>query len=127
MSRPRPNTAQRKWWIIGGIGVAIMCALAAWWGISASKGVTANQAGFKVISNDRTQVTWDVITPKKKAVTCTIIAMDDRRNVLGTKTVSLKRSQYTSTRYTDTLRTTARAVTGTVQECHYTGERAPAQ
>lgn len=129
MSPARPQAEQRKWWIIGIIGVILMSVFAAWFGISASSNtVTANQAGFKVISDDRIEVRWDVIpSERNRAITCTIIALNDKRDVLGTKQVELKPSPYRSTRYSDVLRTTSRAVSGTVKECHYTGERPPSQ
>lgn len=129
MSPARPPAEQRKWWIIGTIGVAIMTAFAVWFGLSASSNtVTANQAGFKILGDDRIQVSWDVIpSERNKPITCTLIALNDKRDVLGTKVVQLKASSYRSTRYEDVVRTTSRAVSGTVKECHYTGERAPSQ
>ena len=119
--------SQRTWWIIGIVGVLAMSAIAAWFGISASEGVKFSQAGFKVLSPAEVRVSWDVVTPKKKPVTCTLIAMNDRRDVVGTKIVDVPASQFTSTRYTNVLKTTQLAVTGTVKECHYQGDRAPNQ
>lgn len=125
MPLPRPPAEQRKWWIIGTIGIGLMTAFAVWFGLQwTSHTVTANQHSFKVIGDDRVQISWDVIpSDKNKPVTCTLIALNDRRDVLGSKTVQLKPSPYDSTTYTDTLRTTSRAVSGTVKECHYTGEK----
>lgn len=129
MSPARPQSERRKWWIIGTVGVALMSALAIWFALSAtSHTVTANQAGFTINGDDRVTVRWDVIPSERdKPITCTLIALNDKRDVLGTKTVSLAPSSYRSTRYEDVVRTTSRAVSGTVKECHYTGERAPSQ
>ncbi|WP_074046511.1 DUF4307 domain-containing protein [Dermacoccus nishinomiyaensis] len=129
MPLERPRAEQRKWWIIGTLGVVLMTAFCIWFGIQwTSNTVTANQHGFKVLSDDRIQVSWDVIpSDKDKPVTCTLIALNDRRDVLGSKSVSLKPSPYDSTTYTDIVRTTSRAVSGTVKECHYTGEKAQAE
>lgn len=118
---------QKKWWIIGAVGVLVMSLLAGWFAISASGGVGYSQAGFKVESDSSVKVIWDVHTPEKKPVTCTLITLNDKRDVLGTKVVNLPVSKYESTRYTQHVKTVSRAVTGTVQECHYTGERAPRQ
>lgn len=129
MPPARPQAEQRKWWIIGGLGVALMTALAVWFGVSStSNTINATQHGFKILGDDRIRVSWDVVpSEKNKPITCTLIALNDKRDVLGTKTVSLRPSPYTSTTYSDVVRTTSRAVSGTVRECHYTGERAPQQ
>lgn len=127
-TRPR-GRGNRKWWLIGVVGIMLMSIFAAWFGLSASRGVDAKQAGFKVISDSEVKVIWDVVTLEEKApVTCTLITMNDKRDVLGTKVVQLPKSEYKSTRYTQVVKTTSRAVTGTVKECHYTeGGRAPRQ
>ena len=119
--------AQKKWWITGTLGVLLMSLLAGWFALSASQGVTYQQAGFKIISNSAVDVRWDVTAKEKRPVTCTLITLNDKRDVLGTKVVNLPVSKYESTRYSQVVKTTSRAVTGTVKECHYTGERTPNQ
>lgn len=96
-----------------------MTALAVWFGLRTSDSLSATQAGFTVISDHKIQVVWDVVDPEHKPISCTIIAMDIDRNVVGTKSVKLARSRYESTRYHQDLLTTSRAVTGTVSACSY--------
>ena len=116
----KPN--QRTWWIIAAVGIAAMAVLAAWFGLALSKNVSATQAGFSVKSDSLVEVRWDVVTPEKKPVTCRLIALDNSRNVVGTKVVNLAVSKFDSTRYTAEIKTTSRPVTATVDQCQYTDQ-----
>lgn len=119
MSLPRPTPDQRKWWVIAGVGIALMTAFAVWFGMRQAQGIQANQAGFTVKSNSDVELQWDVVAPQHKPIECTLIAEDNQRNVLGTKTVKLAASKYTSTRYHADIATTDRPVTATVSSCSY--------
>lgn len=124
MSDSGAHATKRRWWIISAVGVAVMLALCIWYALTwQSDNITANQAGFSVKSDDLVTVSWDVVPSKKEPITCTLIALSDRRDVLGTKVVQLKKSPYNSTRYNADIRTTSRAVSATVKECHYTSDK----
>jgi len=117
MTIPRPAPGQLKWWVIGAAGILVGCALAVWFGISATRGVSWSDAGYQVVSNTRVDITFDVIHQDGKPATCTLQALDIKHGQVGERTVHLPASTYASTRYTRTVHTVAKAVTGTVESC----------
>ncbi len=117
MQIPAAPTSQRRWWVIGGVLVAIGIALATWWGVSASRGISWEQAQNKVVSKTQVDVTFDVINQNGKPVTCTLIAYDLNHTQVGKVDVQLPGSTFQSTRYTRSVRTAAPAVTGMVDHC----------
>lgn len=117
MPFPRPAPHERKWWVIGGIGVTIAVLLAIWFGISATAGITWNDAGHHVIDDRRVQIRFDVNDPDRGPVQCTVVALSDQHAVVGRRTVDLPASTYDSTRHTTTIRTAERAVAVQVDQC----------
>ncbi|GAB3577757.1 hypothetical protein GCM10027579_00180 [Calidifontibacter terrae] len=103
--------------MIGGILVTIGVALSIWWGVSASRGISWEQAQNTVVSNTRVSVTFDVINQNNRPVTCTLIAYDLSHTQVGKVDVHLPGSHFQSTRYTRTVQTAAPAVTGMVDHC----------
>ncbi|AKU15989.1 DUF4307 domain-containing protein [Luteipulveratus mongoliensis] len=120
MPLPRPAPGQAKWWVIGTVGVALGVALATWWGISASQGVTWNDAGHSIVDDRSVQVRFDVTADTDKGVTCSIKALAVDHSTVGSKQVAYPPSKYPSTRYVATIATTERATTATVDSCEYT-------
>lgn len=119
MNLPRLTPEERKWWVIGIIGVLIMTAGAVWWGISATRGVSWENGAF-VVKNDRSvQVTFYVTNQDGKPVTCQLEAQDISHGRVGVVTVQLPASQFRTTVYTRTIPTVAKAVTGFVNDCEY--------
>lgn len=119
MAIPRPAPEQRKWWVIGIVGVLIMTAGAIWWGISATRGVSWDNGPFKVVNDRSVQVTFYVTNQDGKPVRCTLEAQDISHNRVGVLTVNLPASHYTTTSYTRTIPTVSKAVTGIVDSCEY--------
>lgn len=119
MQLPRPAPGQGKWWAIGSVGVLVMTAFATWFGIAASGGVQWSDAGHDIVSDTQVQVTFDVINQNGRPVTCTIEAQANDHSQVGVATFALPASDKGVVRYTRTLRTVTRAVTGTVDTCHY--------
>ncbi|TWP36199.1 DUF4307 domain-containing protein [Leekyejoonella antrihumi] len=119
MTITRPAPGQLKWWVIGTVGILLGCAVAVWFGISSTRGVSWSDAGFNIVGNTRVDVTFDVIHQNGKPVTCTLEALDLQHGQVGQTTVDLPASTYSSTRYTRTVHTVAKAVTGTVDSCSY--------
>lgn len=119
MAIPRPAPENRKWWVIGTIGVAVMTAMAIWWGISASSGLSYDNGPFKVVDARSVQVTFYVTNQDNKPIRCTLEAQDIGHNQVGVLEVNLPASGYTTTEYTRTVPTIRKAVTGIVDECSY--------
>ncbi|MBB2894548.1 DUF4307 domain-containing protein [Flexivirga oryzae] len=119
MAIPRPAPEQRKWWVIGIVGVLIGIGLATWWGISATRGVSWDNGPFTVNDSRSVKVTFYVTNQDGKPVRCTLEAQDITHNRVGVLTVDLPASHYTTTEYTRTIPTVAKAVTGIVDHCAY--------
>lgn len=119
MQLPTPPAGQGKWWVIGTVGVVVMTALAIWFGLAASSGVQWSDAGNDVVSDTQVRVIFDVTNQNGRPVTCTIEAQDVNHSQVGVTTVDLPASSMDSVRYTRTVRTVTRAVTGTVDSCSY--------
>ncbi len=115
----RPAPGQLKWWVIGIVGVLAASAIAVWFGISATRGVSWADAGYHIVDSSRVDVTFDVIHQDGKPVKCTLEALDIKHAQVGEVTVKLPPSEHPSTRYTRTVKTVAKAVTGTVEHCTY--------
>ncbi len=101
------------------VGVLLATLVAIWFGISATKGVQWSDAGHQVVSDTQVQVTFDVIHQDGRPVSCTLEAQDESHGQVGVLTVQLPADSRDAVRYTRTLRTVTRAVTGTVDSCRY--------
>lgn len=119
MAIPRPAPEDRKWWVIGTIGVLIGIVLASWWGISASRGISWDNGPFTVNDARSVQVTFYVTNQDGKPIRCTLEAQDITHSRVGVLTVDLPASSYTTTSYTRTIPTVSEAVTGIVDSCEY--------
>ncbi|KNX37958.1 DUF4307 domain-containing protein [Luteipulveratus halotolerans] len=120
MAISRPAPGEGKWWVLGTIGVLLGVVLATWWGVSATQGVSWNDAGNKVVSDRSVQVRFDVTADTSKGVTCKVKALAVDHSVVGSKQVTYPPSKHSSTRYVETIATTQRATTATVDSCDYT-------
>lgn len=107
----------RRWWSVGGVLIVITSLLAVWWGISATRGISWNAAGVKVVSDRQIDVTFDVIDQKDRPVRCTLVAYDIDHATVGRVDVDLPASTYQSTRYTRSVRTVTQAVTAEATHC----------
>lgn len=114
-----PPPEQRKWWIIGAIGILVASLLAVWFGISATRGVSWETVGYRPLDDRRIEVTFDVIHQDGRAVTCDLHALDFNRNQIGVLTAQLPASSYESTRYTRIVPTVTKGVMGEVVTCRY--------
>lgn len=114
------STRNTKWWVIGGIGVTIMVALAVWFGISATAGkVHWVNTGFEVMSDEQVDVRFDLRRDPSRAVECALHALDAQHARVGTATVVVGPSEESPSRHIEPLRTVARATTGYVDSCSY--------
>lgn len=107
----------RRWWLIGGCLIAVASALAIWWGVSATRGISWSPVSVRVAGPHQVDVTFDVVDQNDRPVSCTLVAYDLQHATVGSTTVDLPASNYQSTRYTRSVRTIAAAVTGEVTHC----------
>jgi hypothetical protein len=118
MPLPRPAPGTGRWWVVGIVGCAIGVALAVWLGLSYSLGqVTWTDTGYRVVDDRTVEVDFDVHRSPGEAVHCRVRALDQRFGVVGVVDVAIPAGQQRSVHQHVTVRTTARAVTGTVDTC----------
>ena len=125
MPIPRPAPEQRRWWIFGTIAISLGVAMAIWFGISASTGISFEDTGRSVIDDRNVQIRFDVTDTENGPVTCTVVALAPDHSIVGRRTVDLPPSQYDSTRHVATIRTTQRAAATTVESCQRTPSGTP--
>ena len=114
------STSTIRWWVIGGIGVTVMVALAVWFGMSATVGkVHWYNTGFEVMSDEQVDVRFDLRRDPSRAVECDLHALDDKHARVGTGSVVVAPSEESPSRHIEPLRTVARATTGYVDSCSY--------
>lgn len=114
-----PAPDQRKWWIIGTVGLAVATALAIWFGISATSGINWQTDGYHYIDDQHMELTFDVINQSGKPVTCDLHALDFDHNQVGVLSTQLPASNFNSTTYTRVVPTITRAVMAEVVTCRY--------
>lgn len=122
MRLPRPAPEERRWWWIGGTLIAAFTALVVWIGLDMSLGrVTWDVLGYRVVDDATVTVDVQVHRPDGRAVTCELRAIAMNFSTVGTVSHDLPASATpgTSDVITDrvTIRTSSRAVTGTVDHC----------
>lgn len=119
---PRSPQA-RRWWVLGGLGVAVMVVLAVVWGLSATVGrVGWTYTGHDLVSHERVDVRVDLTRDPDRAVTCRIQARDERGAVVGRADVQIGPSESSPSRHVLSVRSAAPARTGYVDACWYSDE-----
>ena len=118
MPLPRPAPGTGRWWVVGVVGCTVAVALATWLALANTLGqVTWDVTGYKVVDDATVTVDFDVHRPSHTAVTCRVTALDSRFGTVGTLDVPVPGSTQGSVHERVTVRTTSRAVTGTVKAC----------
>lgn len=124
---PRSTPAQRRrWWLVGGLAVAVMVALAVWFGLSATVGrVHWVATGHQVVSDAQVDVRFDLRRDPGRAVVCQLEAQDASHAVVGRTEVTVGPSPESPSRHVETVRTASPAITGYVERCWYADEAPP--
>ncbi|MGB5937344.1 MAG: DUF4307 domain-containing protein [Ornithinimicrobium sp.] len=123
MSLATPVRNSRRWWVIGVVGVAVMTALAVWFGVASAVG-KANwvNTGFDVVAENEVQVRFDLRRDPSRAVECAVEAQDGSRFVVGRTTTRIEPTDQSPSRHVAIVQTTSTAVTGYVEDCRYVSE-----
>jgi hypothetical protein len=89
-----------------------------WAGLGqASADVRWSDVGFVIVGDTAVQVTYDVGKDPGDTAVCSLRALDRHKTAVGIAEVTIGPSEQRVTRRTDTVRTSAQAVTGIVREC----------
>ena len=116
----RPPSRGRR--LAGLAGVALLAAAGLAWVVWAGLGqahadVRWTDLGYQVRDDSLVTVTYDVGKDPAATALCTLQAMDVHKSTVGLARVTIGPARQQVTRHTDVVRTSARAVTGVVQDC----------
>lgn len=115
---PPPGTGRRPL-VVAALVVTAVLVLGwmVWVVVSSRSPVTWTDVGFRIQGNEQVDVTYDVHKDKDATVVCTLRALDQSKGTVGSTDVVVGPSSGDSVRRTDTVRTSALAVTGFVHQC----------
>ena len=106
---------------LGVLAGALAVAWAAWAAFSVDRPPTWTDIGFDLVDDSTTRVTFDTRfaadAPAGTTAVCTLRALNRSFAEVGRLDVRVRRGERPVVRTTATLRTSERAVTGTVKEC----------
>jgi hypothetical protein len=118
MPLPRPAPGTGRWWVVGIVGCTVGVALAVWLGLANTVGRVAwTDTGYKVVDDRTVRVDFEVERSPGQAVRCRVRALDQAFGVVGVVDVAIPAGPARTVHQQATVRTTSRAVTGTVQTC----------
>jgi Domain of unknown function (DUF4307) len=99
------------------VTAAVVLGWILWVVIDSRSPVHWTDVGFVIVSDQQVDVTYDVHKDAAATVTCTLRALDQGKGTVGTAEIVIGPSRSDVTRRTDTVRTSALAVTGFVRTC----------
>jgi hypothetical protein len=99
------------------IGVALLTVTAAWFGFANYSPVSFQDLGYRVLSDTRVEIDFELTRPAGADVVCSLEALNNQFAPVGWKELVIPGSEATKVRNTITLNTTELAVTGLVDEC----------
>lgn len=119
---PPPRTGRRPVALVAlaAVGVLVL-AWILWVVIDSRSPVHWSDVGFRVPDDQHVEVTYDVHKDPGATVVCTLRALDSSKGTVGTADVVVGPMNAGSVRRTDTVRTSALAVTGFVRGCAVAG------
>ena len=119
---PPPRAGRRPVVVVALVlTAALVLAWILWVVIESRSPVHWTDVGFRIVSDQQVDVVYDVHKDAGATVTCTLRALDQAKGTVGTADVVIGPTRADVTRRTDTVRTSALAVTGFVRTCVVTG------
>ncbi|WP_050346607.1 DUF4307 domain-containing protein [Arsenicicoccus sp. oral taxon 190] len=113
-----PRLGNRRWWWVSALILVPALALLTWIGVmNARDAITYHVVGYQVVDDRSVTVDVEVEKPEDWVVTCQVKALDVRFATVGAVPLTLPADGSSVVRRKVTVRTAARAVTGTVKEC----------
>lgn len=110
-------TNPRRNKILAVLGVAAMTITAAWFGFANYSPLSYEDLGYRVVSEFRTEVDFELNKPKEATAVCSIQALNNQFAQIGWVEVEFGPSEFTTLRHTVLVNTTEEAVTGLVDSC----------
>ncbi|HNP15677.1 MAG: DUF4307 domain-containing protein [Cryobacterium sp.] len=101
--------------------VVVFAAWVLWAGLDNGQGnLNAQDIGHKVVDDSTVTITWQVSVSSGAPVSCALQAQNAAHAIVGWKIVELPASANLTRQYTETVRTSQRAVTGLIYRCWLT-------
>lgn len=116
---PEMTPARKRLAIIGLVILAVLgVGIAIWSGVGmAQTPVWTQDVGYKVVSSERVDVTFDVTKDTDATVRCRVKAMNDSKAEVGTTEVVIGPAENRSTRHQVSVATSELATTGIIHSC----------
>ena len=99
------------------VGVAALTITAAWFGFANYSPLSFQDLGYRVLSDTRVEVDFEITRPQGADVVCSLEALNNQFAPVGWIELVIPGSDSTKVRNTVTINTTELAVTGLVDEC----------
>jgi hypothetical protein len=99
------------------VGVTALTITAAWFGFANYSPLSFQDLGYRVLSDTRVEVDFEITRPQGADVICSLEALNNQFAPVGWIELVIPGSDSTKVRNTVTLNTTELAVTGLVDEC----------
>lgn len=102
--------------ILGTLAIVLAVVYIAWsvWSVPTIRG---KDVGFKIVSSEVTELTFDIAKPEDLTVTCTLNALNQSYAQVGTRDVVIGPANKFEQRFTVEIRTTELPVSATVERC----------
>ncbi len=115
---PRPAPGKARLWILATLGIALMSAIAIWFGLASVVGKPNwEPRSFDVLSDKEIILKFAVSRPDGMTVRCEVQALDEAHAVVGRTEVILGPELGKFVEETAMIRTTSRAVVAKPYQC----------
>ena len=105
-------------WVAAGLALAVAGAWVVWAGLGQARAdVRWSDVGFTIHGDQSVEVTYDVGKEPSSTAVCSLRALDRNKTAVGIARVTIGPTSAKVTRRTDSVRTSAQAVTGVVDDC----------
>ncbi len=115
---------RRERWIVISAAILFAGVFTAWvfWaGLDNGQGsLEARNLGHSLVDDKTVSVTWEVSVTAGTEVSCALQAQNEAHGIVGWRIVELPASETYTRRFTETVRTAQRAVTGLIYRCWLT-------
>lgn len=99
------------------VGVGLLTVTAGWFGFANYSPVSFQDLGYRVLSDTRVEIDFELTRPANADVVCSFEALNNQFAPVGWVELVIPGSESTKVRNTITINTTELAVTGLVDEC----------
>lgn len=119
-----PASRRRTRWVVAASALAFVIVFAAWlvWGglLGAPAQLEARDSNYTVINDSEVSVGWALTVEPGSPTRCAVQALNSTFAIVGWTIVEVPASTQRTREFTQTVRTTERAVTGLIYRCWLT-------